>query len=173
MTMRGRASAPYWFGRTLGVAFVALSLVHTPLPEPDFHKIRHQDGRGEVCEHHDHLLRWHPDAVSTRDVAVLHWHWFLPGPAGSAPPSGKDGTAIHAHAPVWQAGLWDDGPRVSPDSTSRPVERPLPSPLDGLLTPPYLTSLGHSGYVPRPPAGFDAPTARGASVMALLQRWTC
>src|SRR3954452_18321557 len=64
--------------RSLGIVFLILSLVHAPLPQPDFHNIRHHDGPGEVCDHHDHLLRWHPGAGVARDVAILHWHWFLP-----------------------------------------------------------------------------------------------
>ena len=56
----------------IGAALLSLSLVHTPLPQPDFHEVRHHDAPGEVCEHHDHLLRWHPgsSASSPRGVAV-------------------------------------------------------------------------------------------------------
>src|SRR5437763_1208571 len=113
--MRWRRPAKPRSGHTVGIVLLILSLVHTPLPEPDFHNIRHHDGPGEVCDHHDHLLRWHPGAGVARDVAVLHWHWFLPTPAGSdaSPAPGGAGPALHAHAPVWLAGSWDDdGPRV-------------------------------------------------------------
>ena len=89
--MRWRRLAPTWNGRTLGISLLILSLVHTPLPQPDFHNIRHHDGPGEVCEHHDHLLRWHPGAGVARDVAVLHWHWFLPADPGTDPPAEGSG----------------------------------------------------------------------------------
>ena len=121
--MRWRGPATTWSGRTVGITLLILGLVHAPLPEPDFHNIRHHDGAGEVCEHHDHLLRWHPGAGVASDVAVLHWHWFLPGSDPS--PDGSSGPAVHAHAPDWPAGSWDDdGPRVAPDVASRFLDRP-------------------------------------------------
>ena len=76
--MSWRRLARHGSGCRLGIILLILSMVHTPLPQPDFHNIRHHDGQGEVCEHHDHLLRWHPGATVASDVAVLHWHWFLP-----------------------------------------------------------------------------------------------
>ena len=64
--------------RRFGVVLLALGLFRVPLPQADFHNIRHHDGTGEVCPHHDHLLRWHPKASQNEDVAMLHWHWFVP-----------------------------------------------------------------------------------------------
>ena len=104
-----------------GVLILILGLVHTPSPEPDFHNIRHHDAPGEVCDHHDHLIRWHPGAGVASDVAVLHWHWFFPGAEPLDLGSEPTGPAIHAHVIDWQTSTWEEGPRVSPDPTSRLV----------------------------------------------------
>jgi hypothetical protein len=80
-------------------------VIHVPLPQADYHNVRHHDGAGEVCEHHDHLLRWHPTAESDADVALLHWHWFLPLLEVADPHQRSDddhhrpgsGPALHAH----------------------------------------------------------------------------
>ncbi len=61
----------------LMVALSALSLIHIPLPQADFHNVRHHDGPGEYCPFHDHLLAWHPTADTNADVSLLHWHWFV------------------------------------------------------------------------------------------------
>jgi hypothetical protein len=174
--MRWRRPARTRNGHTLGITLLILSLVHTPLPQPDFHNIRHHDGKGEVCEHHDHLLRWHPGATGARDVAVLHWHWFLPGPPGSDPTPEGSGPAVHAHAPAWQVSTWDDGPRVvAAGAPSRLLTRPAPSPLDHLpLTVPGPALIG---FMPdtgaHPPLAFGATFAPGVSLTSLLHRWTC
>ena len=94
--MSARRSARHRGARRLGIMIVILGLVHTPLPQPDFHNIRHHDGAGEVCEHHDHLIQWHPGAGIASDVAVLHWHWFLPSPPGTDPSPPGSGLAVHA-----------------------------------------------------------------------------
>ena len=44
----------------LGIGFLILSAIHIPLPQADYHNIRHHDAPGEICLYHDHLLRWHP-----------------------------------------------------------------------------------------------------------------
>ena len=74
--MLNRPKAVAW--RMVGMIMLIPGLLHVPLPEADFHVIRHHHGYGEVCPHHDHLLRWHPLADESEDVAVLHWHWLLP-----------------------------------------------------------------------------------------------
>ncbi len=66
-----------------GIALLILGLFRVPLPQADYHNLRHHDGAGEICPLHNHLLRWHPRAASEKDVAVLHWHWVLPQPQGS------------------------------------------------------------------------------------------
>ncbi|MHC5543170.1 hypothetical protein ACYOEI_33525, partial [Singulisphaera rosea] len=106
--MRVRSPAQPRDGRRLGIILLIFSLVHTPLPEPDFHNIRHKDAPGEVCEHHDHLLRWHPNASLADDVAVLHWHWFLPQSERSNS-GAPDGPALHAHVSDDFASTLDDG----------------------------------------------------------------
>jgi hypothetical protein len=70
-------------------------LLHVPIPQADFHVIRHHHGYGEVCPHHDHLLRWHPQAGESEDVAVLHWHWLLPQSLDVL--LGEPNPALHAH----------------------------------------------------------------------------
>jgi hypothetical protein len=172
--MRWRCLAPTWNGRTLGISLLILSLVHTPLPQPDFHNIRHHDGQGEVCEQHDHLLRWHPGAGVARDVAVLHWHWFLPADPGTDPPAEGSGQAIHAHTPAWQAATWDDGPRVAPDTTSRLAMRPASCPLDSSLALPGLIVVGTAPAAGlHPPLAFSATFAPRVSLTSLLHRWVC
>ena len=91
--------------RILFVGIVILSVIHVPLPQADYHNVRHHDGAGEVCDHHDHLLRWHPSAESDADVTLLHWHWFLPLLEGPDSHQRSDddhhrpgsGPALHAH----------------------------------------------------------------------------
>ncbi len=174
--MRWRRPARTRNGHTLGVTLLILSLSHAPLPQPDFHNIRHHHARGEVCEHHDHLLRWHPGATEAQDVAVLHWHWFLPGTPGADPSPAGPGPAVHAHSPAWQASDWDDGPRVvAPAAPARPLARAAPCPCDAfLLTVPGPALLG---FVPpcgtHPPLAFGATFAPRSSLTSRLHRWTC
>lgn len=172
--MGGRCLANPWSGRAGGIILLILGLVHTPLPMPDFHNIRHHDDHGEVCEFHDHLLRWHPGAGLASDVAVLHWHWFLPGAEPAAERLG-DGPAVHPHAPDWPAGSCDnDGPRVAPSTASRPLDRPALSPLD---LPTSVASSVASALTPEagihPPLAFGATFAPGVSLTSLLHRWVC
>ena len=160
--------------RGLGIAFLIFSLVHTPLPQPDFHNIRHHDAPGEVCEHHDHLLLWHPGASGAQDVALLHWHWFWPAPDRPGPPLEGEGHAVHAHVADWFASTWDDGPRVVPDDHSRLIPRPDSSPG----SPALLDSLAGWSDAPASPgrsrpSALGATFARGVPLTALLQRWSC
>jgi hypothetical protein len=150
-----------------------LGLVHTPLPQPDFHNIRHHDGAGEVCEHHDHLLRWHPGAGIAADVAVLHWHWFLPSAEPFELPQGAAGPVAHAHVADWQAMTWDDGPRLSTDTTVRLINAAELAP--GVM----LTTLGAEDSAADRTAGeprirtSSATFAPSAPPACLLQRWDC
>lgn len=174
--MSWRRPATTRSGRTWGIALLILAMVHTPLPQPDFHNIRHHDGPDEVCTYHDHLLRWHPTAGAASDVEVLHWHWFLPTPPGTDPsPDEASGPAVHAHAPVWLTGSWDDdGPNVVPDTASRPLDRPVPCPLDLSLALPVTVALGpHPIAGTHPPQAFGATFAPGISLTSLLHRWVC
>ena len=96
-----------------------------PCRKQIFTIFRH-DGTGEVCEYHDHLLRWHPDAVMARDVAVLHWHWFWPG---SHDPSGLSPRGFSRTMHGWLTGIWNvDGPIIVPDVGLRDLSRPFSLP---------------------------------------------
>ncbi len=79
----------------VGMIMLIPGLLHVPLPQADFHVIRHHHGYGEVCPHHDHLLRWHPQAGESEDVAVLHWHWLLPQSLDVL--VGDPNPVLHAH----------------------------------------------------------------------------
>ena len=160
--------------RGLGIMFVILSLVHTPLPQPDFHNIRHHDAPGEVCEHHDHLLRWHPGASGAEDVALLHWHWFWPTPDGSGPPPEGEGRAVHAHVADWFASTWDDAPRVVPDDHSRLVARPASGPSSPAPTVFVAGASDDPAVFGRSrPLAFSATFAPRTSLTSRLQRWVC
>ncbi len=124
--------------RLLGISLLVLSLVHAPLPLADFHNVRHHDAPGEVCEHHDHLLRWHPDAGQAEDVAVLHWHWILPESGPVEPGHSGDGSMIHAHVSGWDAPQPESGPVVTLDGSSRLLDVPEPS-LLALGDAPFAT----------------------------------
>lgn len=91
----------------LGIALMIPGLLRVPLPQFDFHVIRHHHGAGETCPQHDHLLRWHPQAGESEDEAILHWHWFLPHCLDAA----LAGQGQHEHfgtAPVLHAHHGDD-----------------------------------------------------------------
>ncbi len=95
----------YSGARLMGITMLILGMLRIPLPQVDFHSIRHYHQAGEICPYHDHLLRWHPSASANEDVAVLHWHWLPPGSEDDKPTSsgGDDhtgpasGPALHAH----------------------------------------------------------------------------
>lgn len=160
--------------RCLGVALLILGLGHTPLPAADFHNVRHHDGAGETCQYHAHLLRWHPGTDPGQDVAVLHWHWFLPGGApGATSPDG--GPAFRAHAPDWFEMVWDDGPQFVPDTSSRCL---VDRELEPLASPFLLDDLGAVADPVRagpekPVRAFTATFAPRVRLISLLQRLTC
>jgi len=157
----------------LGALVATLSIAQTPLPQPDFHNIRHHDTPGEVCDHHDHLLRWHPGAGSATDVAVLHWHWFLLRSDGSDPSAEGDGHALHAHSPDAPATLSDRTPLVVPDTSSRPDLKlsAAQGPPGDLLCPDAPGRAAAAGTSRS--AARRAPVARGPKRAAALQRWDC
>lgn len=109
--MRRRRPASL-FARLLGIALMLPGMLQVPLPQIDFHVIRHLHGNGEVCPKHDHLLRWHPQAGEGQDVAVLHWHWLLPHSDEAIPDAaGRSIPVLHAH----------DGDQDRPDPGSGPI----------------------------------------------------
>src|SRR5947209_8241097 len=157
--------------RVLGISWLILSLVHAPWPQADFHNVRHHDGPGQVCEHHDHLLRWHPDAGQAEDVAILHWHWLLPSPNPVEPGHSGPGLALHAFVDGWDATTPDSGPAVVPDGSSRPIDPPPTAPLlaggAAFLAPPG------DGPGPRLRPGPVHVLAPRIPLACSLQRWSC
>jgi hypothetical protein len=161
---------------------VILSLIHVPLPQADFHNIRHHDGPGQICLYHDHLLRWHPLAESNDDVAMLHWHWFVPIVEFGFHNSGSDndehrpgsGPALHAHVgDGLQPDDWRSESVVQPDSRGRL--------LDHLALGQSTNSGAHSSVPPsadsepgRFSAGSHSPAdGLRAARTALVLRWNC
>ena len=131
--------------RWTGIGLLILGMLHVPLPQPDYHNVRHHDAPGEVCGYHDHLLRWHPDAAQGGDFAILHWHWFLPD---SGPVDAGDGAAIHAHVVGWDAPTVEAGPPVMTREAGRFLDVPA-MPLGQLIAIlPVVddrTTLGETG----------------------------
>jgi hypothetical protein len=158
--------------RWTGISLLIFGLLHVPLPQPDYHNVRHHDAPGELCEHHDHLLRWHPDAGLARDVAILHWHWVLPesGPSDLSGPG--SGAALHAHVAGWDAPTIEAGPPVMARETCRFLDvTPPPCGLLAILAVVDDPTASHRDG--RPPVhGFGATFAPRAS-LSLLQRWAC
>ena len=164
-------------GRWVGAALLSLSLVHTPLPQPDFHKVRHHDAPGEVCERHDHLLRWHPRSAasesSPRDVAVLHWHWFFATPDGSDPAPESAGKAVHAHTQDWSAGSWDDGRAVTAVASAESSRSMVDLPAFAFGSPEFDARPAFSPLLMRPSGASRAPVAPRPPLASVLQRWAC
>jgi len=167
--------------RLLEICLV-LGLVRVPFPQADYHNVRHHHAAGEVCPHHDHLLRWHPTAGRNEDVALLHWHWFLPNsqdsgrdsddqdPAGAPAP----GTAIHAHLYDGMEPDWGSDLVIRPSARGRCLvladERPTARALALALSTPIGSVF---------PAGSDPclipplPPDPHAGLIALAQRRNC
>jgi hypothetical protein len=158
----------------VGIILLILSLVHAPWPQADFHNVRHHDQGGQVCEYHDHLLRWHPDASQADDVAVLHWHWVLPSSDPMDKGHNGDGPALHAHIGGWDVTSPDSGPVIAPDRSSRLIDIPSPSPL-AMEAAPFALAVDrpdlHEGLGPI--RTFGATFAPRISLASRLQRWSC
>lgn len=159
----------------LGIALMIPGLLRVPLPQVDFHVIRHHHGDGEVCLQHDHLLRWHPQADEATDVAVLHWHWFPPRNMGASSSGTGDETApvLHAHeVDGFLECFWSPNPAASVDARDGVSGRfNAGSWLDlAWIETPHIT--------PRPPLRAEGrPTLWNdhstASPLASLVRWNC
>jgi len=164
----------YRRARIAGISLLIFSLVHAPWPKADFHNVRHHDAPGQVCEHHDHLLRWHPDSGQAEDVAILHWHWFLPTSDPIAPGHTDTGPALHAYLSGWDAPSPESGPLIVPDRSSRPIDPPSLATLafDEIPLPRWVEHLGlREG--PELPRTFGATFAPRISLASRLQRWSC
>jgi len=159
----------------LGIALLIPGLLRVPLPQVDFHVIRHHHGDGEVCLQHDHLLRWHPQADEAADVAVLHWHWFPPRHMGDALSEAdfEDAPVLHAHdVDGFLECFWSPNPAASVDARDGTSGRVNPaSSLD-------LAWFDAPRIAPRPPRSAEGrPTHWNdhsvASPLASLVRWNC
>ncbi len=152
-------------------------LLQIPLPQADFHIIRHHHGAGEVCPQHDHLLRWHPQAgdCEGQGVAVLHWHWLLPK---SLDPSLLDDDAraapsLHAHEA--------DSSRPEPAATMIAREdrgREAGRLAEGLAfdlasSPIAWANLPLPTIPPSPPQGTSPGPFAAAPGLSSLARWNC
>ena len=167
--------------RRCGVLLLALGLFRVPLPQADFHNIRHHDGAGEICPHHDHLLRWHPQASRNDDVSMLHWHWFLPqSQAGDGSPGGDDQSnpasrlALHAYLADGLEPDWNADPAIRADVRGRALQTVAPS--LSLLAP--CCSFISQTLAPASPASMLASATRlaarpRAGLIGLFQRSNC
>jgi hypothetical protein len=167
--------------RRLGIVALAIGLLRLPLPQPDYHQIRHQHGAGEVCLYHDHLLRWHPEAGRDAAVAVLHWHWFVPAEQGGGPdavgergPAGSPRPALHAHADGLKSDWVGDlvvqaderGGFVGPGEPVVATQGSFSAPAFWLLPlpPPGLAAIS---------THLRAPTATSTPLVGLSQQANC
>jgi hypothetical protein len=158
----------------LGIGLLILSLGHTPLPQADFHNIRHHDGPGEICRFHEHLLQWHPNAALADDVAVLHWHWILPAPGWPGGDACGDSAGLHAQVPDWSALAWNGAPQLLPEGSIRLANRPELEPLAPFAPQLHVHSaalLARSG--PSASHAFSATFAPRIPIASLLSRWVC
>ena len=166
----------------LGIGVLILSLVHVPLPQADYHNIRHHDAPGEICGYHDHLLRWHPAADRNADVTMLHWHWFVPivefGDHHDQPDDEHNrptpGPSVHAQLGDWPAPDWQGEPVIHPDRQGQLLDHLTLGQSDtshsALADAATLLDLrlGRFWSCTDPVAGVLC-AERGA----LLQRWNC
>ena len=168
-----------WFQRhhrvsTLAVSLLILALLPTPWPKVEFHNVRHQDEAGQVCEFHDHLLRWHPDAPSGVEVAVLHWHWGWPPRVDDSTEHPDDTPRLIGHLPDVALPTAEPTPAILVDTPAHSqvatgfeppcrfsaFERPTPDPL--------AFGSGRSDALT-----FSASFAPRTSLTSRLHRWSC
>ncbi len=147
-----RRRRPYsLFARALGILLMVPGLLQVPLPQADFHVIRHHHGAGQLCPKHDHLLRWHPQAGEGEAVAVLHWHWLLPRSAADADPAaaGRSIPALHAHD--------GDQERPDPSAASLLIREAAERQARGLLGSSTDLELAFHGWLATPPLSPPLP----------------
>jgi hypothetical protein len=171
------------WARRLGMGLLILSLIHVPLPQADYHNIRHHDAPGEVCVYHDHLLRWHPSADFDDDVSMLHWHWFVPlvelGDQHLRPSDDHhrpgSGPAMHAHVGDWlQGNDWRSEPVMQPQARGRLLahlglgqSNACSAYVANHLSPLHVDPGGLPAR-----SGVPAAALRAART-ALFERWNC
>jgi hypothetical protein len=166
----------------LGVILLIFGALHIPLPQADFHNIRHHDEPGEICVYHDHLLRWHPSADRDENIAIFHWHWFLPGgDSGDGTLADHDDQhqpsslpSLHAHFGDWSTPDWPTDPVLEPDAHGRLLERLT---LAGMAVELHhfrnLPDSSLSGSSSRPRASGEATPLGRHARSVLHQRWNC
>jgi hypothetical protein len=167
--------------RLFGIILLIPGLLRIPLPQVDYHNIRHHHAVGETCPYHDHLLRWHPTAARDSDVAMLHWHWLIPQSSESdnSSPSGEDqpapsGPAMHANLLDCLEPEWTSGPLIRPDGRARSLIVSAPGLTSLQVTPDsYLHALftSRASGMPGIPEGLTPWTVGGAH--RRLERWNC
>jgi hypothetical protein len=161
--------------RWLGTILLVLGVGHVPLPRAEYHAISHQDGEGQDCVLHEHLLRWHPSASSGQTAARLHWHWVLPRPLDPRQPIESDDPGAARVLLAIDGALMVDKV-VSPGLGVPPqrYERSHPGPMPLCLG--HIDPIGPSEAWPSrrgPSAVAGALLARHVSLAVMLQRWTC
>jgi hypothetical protein len=171
---------PLWtLARTLGISLLIVSVIRVPLPQADYHNIRHHHAPGEVCVYHDHLLRWHPSAGSDEDIALLHWHWVVPSnttgsgdlPSDEKGPGPGNGLALHAHLGDLVEPEWSGDAMISADRAGR---------FGGAhIFALVVQDLAIFGPVPRDRDeanhwfGTQNRTLSACALAGLLERWNC
>jgi hypothetical protein len=157
-------------------------LSRVPLPQADFHNIRHHHGTGEICPHHDHLLRWHPTASQDDDIAVVHWHWIIPrtGESSDRSGSGNDDPGapprplLHAYHLDCLEPDWTGDPVVGPDYRSRLLKDDCPvQPGLYLADHSHLIGLGNAHAWADRGLGSGTPGKLRAGLLGLFQQWNC
>lgn len=160
---------------TVLVSLLIVATLPTPLPRVEFHNVRHHDAPGQVCEYHDHLLRWHADASEADDVPVLHWHWGWLGQGEDDASHLGQTPRLHAFQVPDSPTSVDPGPAVVADPSQKgTVAPPFPSPL----ADDFLSTLTGAGWLPAP--GARPPVCAAGSFLVphvtlhvRLLRWTC
>lgn len=168
--------------RLLWITMLIPGMCRVPLPQADFHNIRHHHGIGEVCPHHDHLLRWHPTASQDDDVAVLHWHWIIPRTSESSDGSGSGNNdpgvpprpLLHAYHLDCLEPDWTGDPVISPDHRGRIQQDTSPgqSTLHLAYDRHLIGSAGSHVWAGPRLASVPSGTPR-AGLLGLFQRWNC
>ena len=168
--------------RLLWITMLLPGLIRVPLPQADFHNIRHHHGVGEVCPYHDHLLRWHPTASQDADVAVVHWHWIIPrtGETSDNSGSGQDDPGAPPRPLLRAYHLdclepdWTGDPVIGPDHRGRLPQDTFPSQLIlHLAHDSHLIGLAASRAWAGPGFESGTPGKPRAGLLGLFQRWNC
>jgi hypothetical protein len=175
VTVLGR-TAKHGVGSRGLIALIALALSHAPLPVADFHTIAHHDAPGEVCELHDHLLRWHPDAGSSNSIAVLHWHWLSPLDFPWQTAASDRSQAIHAHSGDPAIANWNADLSIVPEpSTAARIDFSIRhQPIFAVVCRDLVGDRGEPRAGPRASnRAYSATFGESNNLIKLLQHFIC